>query len=229
METPIRSGYVYFALRGDFVLAATQLLLKGMSFPDRPHALSVALSQSAHTASHISAPGRLTPDRLADKRFVQQPEVWPAYNFVAPPPFYPCLQPPWARTASHSLSASSVRLHPPGPIYSNTEHSLYFFKSQTRAWRSVQLALPPFPGELKLCTQIPIGERAPLAEFPSRLLPAGVTTGSIVNIAVPRNHAEEKRQSDDFWALQDEICALLGRSSRRRPSLRCALEFVQCR
>ena len=67
--------------------------------------------------------------------------------------------------------------------------------------------------------QILIGERAHLIEFPSLLLPPGVTTGSIVNIAVHRNYAEEKRQSDEFWALQEEILNTFGKQLPEPPKL----------
>ena len=61
--------------------------------------------------------------------------------------------------------------------------------------------------------QILLGERAHLIEFPSILLPPGATTGSIVSIAVHQNHTEEKRRENEFWALQDEILNLYGKSS----------------
>lgn len=67
--------------------------------------------------------------------------------------------------------------------------------------------------------QILIGERAHLIEFPSLLLPPGVTSGSIVNIAVHRNHDEETRQKNEFWALQDEILNTFGNQLPEPPKL----------
>ncbi|KAJ7708534.1 hypothetical protein B0H16DRAFT_1632690 [Mycena metata] len=62
-------------------------------------------------------------------------------------------------------------------------------------------------------------ERAHLIEFPSILLPPGATTGSIVNIAVHQNHAEERRRDAEFWALQDEILQEFGVKSPEPPQL----------
>ncbi|TPX65848.1 hypothetical protein SpCBS45565_g04847 [Spizellomyces sp. 'palustris'] len=42
-------------------------------------------------------------------------------------------------------------------------------------------------------------------EFPAQILPDGVKTGSIVNLTIERNHEEERRQHEDFLALQEEI------------------------
>ncbi|KAJ3022590.1 Chitin synthase, class 5 [Thoreauomyces humboldtii] len=44
-----------------------------------------------------------------------------------------------------------------------------------------------------------------LIEFPSQILPDGVTTGSIINITIERNHEEETRQAEDFLSLQEQI------------------------
>ncbi|KZV92767.1 hypothetical protein EXIGLDRAFT_749490 [Exidia glandulosa HHB12029] len=74
-------------------------------------------------------------------------------------------------------------------------------------------------GKLDAGMAILIGERAHLIEFPSLLLPPGVTSGSIVNIAVHRNHAEEKRQRNDFWSLQDEILSTFGNELPEPPKL----------
>ncbi|KAG6917675.1 hypothetical protein DXG01_001650 [Tephrocybe rancida] len=74
-------------------------------------------------------------------------------------------------------------------------------------------------GKLDAGMAILLGERAHLIEFPSILLPPGATTGSIVNIAVHRNHAEEKRRDADFWALQDEILSEFGVKSPEAPNL----------
>ncbi|EJD40373.1 hypothetical protein AURDEDRAFT_115879 [Auricularia subglabra TFB-10046 SS5] len=74
-------------------------------------------------------------------------------------------------------------------------------------------------GKLDAGMAILIGERAHLIEFPSLLLPPGVTTGSIVNIAVHRNHAEEKRTSEEFWSLQEDILNTFGREFPEPPKL----------
>jgi hypothetical protein len=46
-----------------------------------------------------------------------------------------------------------------------------------------------------------------------------VTAGSIVNIAVYQNHAEEKKRDDEFWSLQDEILETFGKRSPEPPKL----------
>ncbi|KAG6841282.1 hypothetical protein C0991_012452 [Blastosporella zonata] len=74
-------------------------------------------------------------------------------------------------------------------------------------------------GKLDAGMAILLGDRAYLIEFPSILLPPGATTGSIVNIAVHRNLAEEKRRDADFWALQDDILNEFGVKSPEPPSL----------
>ncbi|KAJ7914823.1 hypothetical protein B0H13DRAFT_2001259 [Mycena leptocephala] len=74
-------------------------------------------------------------------------------------------------------------------------------------------------GKLDAGMAILLGERAHLIEFPSILLPPGATTGSIVNIAVHQNHAEEKRRDTEFWALQDEILQEFGVRSPSPPQL----------
>jgi len=46
-----------------------------------------------------------------------------------------------------------------------------------------------------------------------------VTAGSIVNIAVYQNHAEEKKRDDEFWTLQDQILETFGKRSPEPPKL----------
>jgi hypothetical protein len=58
-----------------------------------------------------------------------------------------------------------------------------------------------------------------LIEFPSILLPPGATTGSIVNIAVHQNHAEEKKRDAEFWTLQDDILKEFGQETPVAPKL----------
>ncbi|KII94568.1 hypothetical protein PLICRDRAFT_47604 [Plicaturopsis crispa FD-325 SS-3] len=67
--------------------------------------------------------------------------------------------------------------------------------------------------------QILLGERAHLIEFPSILLPPGTATGSIVNIAVHQNHAQEKKRDTEFWALQNDILDAFGRRVPENPKL----------
>ncbi|QRV87808.1 cell fusion protein cfr1 [Ceratobasidium sp. AG-Ba] len=74
-------------------------------------------------------------------------------------------------------------------------------------------------GKLDAGMAILIGERAHLIEFPSLLLPPGVTTGSIVNISVNRNTVEEKRQQKEFWDLQDAILETFGKVAPEPPAL----------
>lgn len=68
--------------------------------------------------------------------------------------------------------------------------------------------------------QILIGERAHLIEFPSILLPPGVSSGSIVNISVNRNQAAEKAHLSEFWALQDQILNEYGIDTPQAPQLK---------
>ncbi|KAF9498915.1 hypothetical protein BDN71DRAFT_1442896 [Pleurotus eryngii] len=74
-------------------------------------------------------------------------------------------------------------------------------------------------GKLDAGMAILLGERAHLIEFPSVLLPPGAMTGSIVNIAVHQNHAEEKRRDREFWDLQEEIMNEFGKESPEPPQL----------
>ncbi|KAI8969756.1 hypothetical protein BD414DRAFT_502553 [Trametes punicea] len=74
-------------------------------------------------------------------------------------------------------------------------------------------------GKLDAGMAILLGERAHLIEFPSLLLPPGVTTGSIVNISVQRNIAEEKKREADFWDLQSHILDEFGTRVPEPPKL----------
>lgn len=72
-----------------------------------------------------------------------------------------------------------------------------------------------------------------LIEFPSLLLPKGVSAGSVVNISVNRDLDEEQNRKDEFWALQDEILDQFGKNPPKSPTLRvkaltqstCTLEW----
>lgn len=59
-----------------------------------------------------------------------------------------------------------------------------------------------------------------LIEFPSLLLPKGVTSGSIVNIAVSRNLPEEKKKMNEFLELQETILAKFGNEEPEVPVVR---------
>ncbi|KAI9569269.1 hypothetical protein HD554DRAFT_2092507 [Boletus coccyginus] len=74
-------------------------------------------------------------------------------------------------------------------------------------------------GKLDAGMAILLGERAHLIEFPSVLLPPGVATGSIVNIAVHQNTAEERKRDQEFWGLQRDILETFGRASPEPPQL----------
>ncbi|EIN11014.1 hypothetical protein PUNSTDRAFT_85507 [Punctularia strigosozonata HHB-11173 SS5] len=74
-------------------------------------------------------------------------------------------------------------------------------------------------GKLDAGMAILLGERAHLIEFPSLLLPPGTTTGSIVNIAVHQNVAEEERRDREFWELQNDILETFGTKSPEPPKL----------
>ena len=59
-----------------------------------------------------------------------------------------------------------------------------------------------------------------LIEFPSLLLPKGVTSGSIVNIAVSRNVPEEEKKMKEFWELQQSILTTFGTKEPEAPVVR---------
>ncbi|KAJ1976724.1 hypothetical protein H4R34_003867 [Dimargaris verticillata] len=58
-----------------------------------------------------------------------------------------------------------------------------------------------------------------LIEFPSLLLPEGVTSGSIINIEVRQNVTEELRQREKFQALQEQIVQEFGSKVPEVPHL----------
>ncbi|KAL1917263.1 uncharacterized protein VTP21DRAFT_4919 [Calcarisporiella thermophila] len=59
-----------------------------------------------------------------------------------------------------------------------------------------------------------------LIEFPSLLLPEGVSSGSIVNISVQRNLDAERQQEEEFLSIQDRIFTQYGSHSPETPILR---------
>ncbi|SPO23610.1 related to CHS5 - chitin biosynthesis protein [Ustilago trichophora] len=75
-------------------------------------------------------------------------------------------------------------------------------------------------GKLDAGMAILIGEKASLIEFPSLLLPPGVSSGSVVNIRVMRNDQQERRQKDEFDQLQEDILHTFGQQSPKAPALR---------
>jgi len=58
-------------------------------------------------------------------------------------------------------------------------------------------------------------------EFPSILLPAEITSGSIVDINVSRNFQSEQTAAEKFAALQSEIFSTFGQATPASPVLRC--------
>lgn len=94
-----------------------------------------------------------------------------------------------------------------GPVYSR----------QARCWhgKSFEVFLAFADSQAILLT-----DDHHLIEFPSLLLPQGVTSGSIVNIAVNRNFDEEARQLKNFWDLQEDIFQEFGQRSPKAPELR---------
>ncbi|KAL2757851.1 hypothetical protein ACRALDRAFT_1040028, partial [Sodiomyces alcalophilus JCM 7366] len=60
-----------------------------------------------------------------------------------------------------------------------------------------------------------------LIEFPSILLPPNITSGSIVDITVGRNHASESKAEQAFHELQNRIYATFGAQEPAHPVLRC--------
>lgn len=75
-------------------------------------------------------------------------------------------------------------------------------------------------GKLDAGMAILIGEKASLIEFPSLLLPPGVSSGSVVNIRVQRNDKQEARQKQDFDQLQEDILHTFGQQSPKTPNVR---------
>lgn len=75
-------------------------------------------------------------------------------------------------------------------------------------------------GKLDAGMAILIGEKASLIEFPSLLLPPGVSSGSVVNIRVNRNDQQERRQKDEFDQLQEDILHTFGQQAPKAPALR---------
>ncbi|KDN38639.1 hypothetical protein K437DRAFT_279478 [Tilletiaria anomala UBC 951] len=75
-------------------------------------------------------------------------------------------------------------------------------------------------GKLDAGMAILIGERASLIEFPSLLLPQGVSSGSVVNIKVLRNENEEWRHKEEFEELQEDILDTFGKVGPAAPTLR---------
>ncbi|KAK6523965.1 Chitin synthase, class 5 [Arthrobotrys megalospora] len=59
-----------------------------------------------------------------------------------------------------------------------------------------------------------------LIEFPSVLLPPGVSSGSIIDIQVSRNNRAEDAARQAFETLQNEIYSLFGQRSPSKPVLR---------
>lgn len=60
-----------------------------------------------------------------------------------------------------------------------------------------------------------------LIEFPSILLPPNITSGSIVDITVARNHKSETTAETRFSELQDQIYSAFGASEPSTPVLQC--------
>ncbi|KAF2464829.1 uncharacterized protein BDR25DRAFT_295987 [Lindgomyces ingoldianus] len=60
-----------------------------------------------------------------------------------------------------------------------------------------------------------------LIEFPSILLPPDISSGSIVDITVARNHKSESEASSAFHSLQSTIFRTFGQRSPTAPILRC--------
>ncbi|KKF96086.1 Cell fusion protein cfr1 [Ceratocystis platani] len=60
-----------------------------------------------------------------------------------------------------------------------------------------------------------------LIEFPSILLPPGISSGSIVDITVSRNTGSESASDKAFQSLQDRIYGCFGASEPTTPVLRC--------
>ncbi|KAJ1909397.1 hypothetical protein IWQ60_002697 [Tieghemiomyces parasiticus] len=75
-------------------------------------------------------------------------------------------------------------------------------------------------GKLDAGMAMLLTEENHLIEFPSLLLPSGVASGSIVNIEVRRNVAEEVKQRERFVSLQEQILTEFGTEEPTAPVLR---------
>ena len=60
-------------------------------------------------------------------------------------------------------------------------------------------------GKLDAGMAILLSPNHDVVEIPSSMLPDGVAPGNILNITIDRNEDEEKKQQEDFLALQEEI------------------------
>ncbi|CAG8656783.1 6384_t:CDS:2, partial [Ambispora leptoticha] len=74
-------------------------------------------------------------------------------------------------------------------------------------------------GKLDAGMAILLTEDHHLIEFPSLLLPPGVTSGSIVNIAVNRNYEQEEAKRREFLELQEAILNEFGKNPPEAPKL----------
>ena len=75
-------------------------------------------------------------------------------------------------------------------------------------------------GKLDAGVAILIGERASLIEFPSVLLPRGLTLGSVVDVRVTRTEAQALTNREGFIGLQDEILQTYGVKAPTAPVIR---------
>ncbi|KAJ1955675.1 hypothetical protein IWQ62_005479 [Dispira parvispora] len=75
-------------------------------------------------------------------------------------------------------------------------------------------------GKLDAGMAMLLTEENHLIEFPSLLLPKGVVSGSIVNIQVQRNAAEEVRQRETFRNLQEDLMQQYGSAEPQPPRLK---------
>ncbi|CDS10958.1 hypothetical protein LRAMOSA03223 [Lichtheimia ramosa] len=75
-------------------------------------------------------------------------------------------------------------------------------------------------GRLDAGMAILLTEDHHLIEFPSLLLPKGVSSGSIVNITVNRNTDDEEKKMHEFWELQENILAKFGQHEPVNPTVR---------
>jgi len=85
---------------------------------------------------------------------------------------------------------------------------------------SVETSVQFTVGKLDAGMAILLTEDHHLIEFPSLLLPQGVTSGSVVNISVTRNLTEEEIKMREFWDLQESIFESFGKDQPEPPVLR---------
>ncbi|MCJ1476041.1 Chitin synthase, class 5 [Lambiella insularis] len=85
----------------------------------------------------------------------------------------------------------------------------------------IELIVKEILGKVDAGVAVLLTEDKRLIEFPSILLPPSISSGSIVDITVSRNHASENAAHTAFHDLQSSIYSTYGLQSPATPVLRC--------